>query len=344
MFPWRSVVLPWLVARLLVVPVMVLASPPESTLRIGNLISMDGQWFRLIALDWYDRPYVHGGFSEYPFFPLFPAAGGALMQLGVPSTAALAGLSWIASLLVLAGARQLAVRHLDARAADLAPWVMALAPGGLSMILGYSDAFYLAGLIWALVAVERRHWWLAGTLAAVATASRPNGVIAVAAVVVVAFGMRASARQVIALVAPSALVLVGWMAYLNWATGDPLVFWTAKTGWEEMTLVEFVTDPLYQPLAVFHVVTFVVFVVPYLMRFRSQPPAWGVVVVLTVAPPLALGVIGLARYSILAFPMAFATADVLARQRPWVRILGLVVGAIALVALARLVVIRSWVP
>jgi hypothetical protein len=221
---------------------------------------------------------------------------------------------------------------------------MALAPGGLSMILGYSDSFYLAGLIWALVAVERRHWWLAGTLAAVATASRPNGVIAVAAIVVVALGMRASARQLAALVAPSVAVLVGWMAYLEWATGDALVFWTSKAGWEEMTLVEFVTDPLFQPLAVFHVVAFVVFVVPYALRFRSQPPAWGVIVVLTIAPPLALGVIGLARYSVLAFPMAFATAEVLSRQRLWIRVLGLTVGAIALVALARLVVVRSWVP
>ena len=344
MFPWRSVLLPWLVARVLVVPVMVLGSPPDSTVRIPNLITMDGQWFRLIALDWYDRPYVPGGFSEYPFFPLFPATGGALMQLGVPSTLALAGLSWFAALLVLAGARQLALRHLSSSAADLAPWVMALAPGGLSMILGYSDSFYLAGLIWALVAVEQRHWWLAGVLAAVATASRPNGVIAVAAIVVVAIGVRASVRQVLALVVPSAAVLVGWMVYLNWATGDPLVFWTAKAGWDEMTLIEFVTDPLHQTLAVFHVVTFVVFVVPYLMRVRTHPPAWGVIVFLTVVPPLALGVVGLARYVVLAFPMAFATADVLSRQRTWVRILGLAVAAIALVALARLVVVRSWVP
>ena len=79
------------------------------------------------------------------------------------------------------------------------------------------------------------------------------------------------------------------MTYLHWATGDPLVFWTAKAGWDEMTLVEFVADPLYQPLAVFHVVTFLVFVVPYLMRFRTQPPAWGVIVLLTVVAAARAG-------------------------------------------------------
>ena len=44
---------------------------------------MDGQWFRMIAIDWYDRPYQPGAWSEYPFFPLFPAVAGALMKGGM---------------------------------------------------------------------------------------------------------------------------------------------------------------------------------------------------------------------------------------------------------------------
>lgn len=127
-FPFRSVVLPWLIVRILIVPVLVVNAP--STVRLGNLLAMDGGWFRLIALDWYDRPYVPGGFSEYPFFPLFPAAGGALMQLGVPSTVALAGLSWIAALVAMAGARLLALRHFGGRTASLAPWCWRSPRGG----------------------------------------------------------------------------------------------------------------------------------------------------------------------------------------------------------------------
>ena len=81
------------------------------------------------------------------------------MRVGVPSTVALAGLSWVAALLAMAGARLLAARHVDERAGDLTPWVIALAPGALTLVLGYSDAFFLAALVWAVVAVDHRRWW-----------------------------------------------------------------------------------------------------------------------------------------------------------------------------------------
>ncbi len=74
------------VARLLVVPALLLTRRPAGPL-IDRLIWMDGQWFRLIAIDWYDRPYVDGRWSEYPFFPLFPTLGGAADEArAVPPT------------------------------------------------------------------------------------------------------------------------------------------------------------------------------------------------------------------------------------------------------------------
>jgi hypothetical protein len=338
------VVLPWILARLLVVPVLIFGSPHGGGTRPQWLLVMDGGWFRLIALDWYDRHDGIGGISEYPFFPLFPAAGGVLMRLGVPSTVALAGLSWAAALIAMAGARLLAIRHVGEGAGRLTPWVIALAPGGLSLILGYSDAFYLAALIWALVAVDHRRWCLAGVLAALATASRPNGAIAMIAVVVVAVGVRAGWRQLAALVLPSIGFLAVWMVYLDVTTGDPMLFWTAKSGWIEMTLFEFVVDPLHQRLALTHIVLLLIFLIPYAMRFRSQPPAWAVVVLLGVLPALALGVVGVARYAVLAFPIPIAFADVLSGKPRWVVAVVLSALAVCLMIFARLVVTKSWVP
>ena len=75
MFPFGAVVLPWIVARLLVVPVMIFRSPHGGGTYPQWLLAMDGGWFRLIALDWYDRHDGVGGISEYPFFPLFPRRG-----------------------------------------------------------------------------------------------------------------------------------------------------------------------------------------------------------------------------------------------------------------------------
>ena len=40
LFAFRSVVLPWLLARLVVVPVLIVDSPPDGTLRVGNLLAI----------------------------------------------------------------------------------------------------------------------------------------------------------------------------------------------------------------------------------------------------------------------------------------------------------------
>ena len=248
-------VLPWLIARLLTVPVLTLSG----TRGPGQLIAMDGQWFRLIAIDWYDRPYAEGFWSEYPFFPLLPAVAGGLMKLGLGPTTALAGLSWAASLAALAGAYRLAIRHLPPRAASWAPWFIAIAPGALTMVLGYADSLFLAGAIWALVLADDRRWWAAGVVAVVATSSRPNGFVAVIALVVTVFVARAGARALAAVAVPSLLFLGAWGWYLWWATSDPLVFWSAKDAWDEISLAQLVDTPLAPRTrgALFHVAALV---------------------------------------------------------------------------------------
>ena len=76
----------------------------------------------------------------------------------MPSTVALAGLSWLASLLAFAAIHRLAAVHAGPAAATWAVWFVALSPGALSLVLGYSDAFYLAALAWALVFAGQARW------------------------------------------------------------------------------------------------------------------------------------------------------------------------------------------
>ena len=344
LFPFRAVVLPWCVARLVTVPFLV-GTTPGRTFYAGSLLSMDGNWFRMIAVDWYDRPYNAGAWSEYPFFPLFPAAGGALMKVGMPSTIALAGLSWLASLLAFAAIYRLAVVHAGPAAARWSVWFVALAPGALSLVLGYSDAFYLAALAWALVFAGQRRWGVAGVAAAVATASRPNGWIAVVAVLVVVVRTDRSWRAVLTAVAPSAVFMIGWCWYLDWATGDPFVFWAAKSAWDETSIIEWAHHPMAVQLELFHVAWFSVALVFYVRRVAQQPPEWLVITVLTVAPAMAFGVVGLARYAVLAFPMQIAVADSLSRRSPnWVIWVALACSAIGLGYFAHAVVAHTWLP
>ena len=71
--PLSTVVLPWIVARVIVVVAMRLPAQPAS-LRFGRLTLLDGQWFQQIATRWYDGPYTPGLWSSYPFFPALPDA------------------------------------------------------------------------------------------------------------------------------------------------------------------------------------------------------------------------------------------------------------------------------
>jgi hypothetical protein len=344
-FPWRAVVLPWIVARVVVVGTMMLPAEPRQ-IHLQRLILLDGQWFRIIAMKWYDGPYVHGHPSTFPFFPLYPALVGGAWRLGAPLWPTMVGLSWLFALIAMAGAYRLARRHLPATAAPWATWFLVLAPGAITMVMAYSDALYLAGLVWALVLAEDRRWWAAGFVAAIATAARPNGWIAVVALVVTVAVSRAGWRALVAVVAPSTMFLACWCWYLWSVTGDPLVFYDAKSAWQEIRLGDLLDDPFSgrHSAALFHFLFAVAGLVFWALRARRQPPAWAAIVVLGVVPSLQLGLEGVARYAILAFPVPFAVADVLTARGRVAAGAGLVVSGAGLVALAYLVVAKTWLP
>ena len=96
--------------------------------------------------------------------------------------------------------------------------------------------------------------------------------------------------------------------------------------------------------ALFQLLVTIVVVIPFLLRIRSQPPAWISIVVLGVLPSLLLGLEGLARYAILAFPLPFAAADVLASRGKAIAAVGLGASGAGMIAMAYLAVTRTWLP
>ena len=60
---------------------------------------------------------------------------------------------------------------------------------------------------------------------------------------------RSSRMPVVAVAVPSVAFFFGWCAYLDWATGDPFVFWSAKDAWIELSLPSLLADPLEDPFA-----------------------------------------------------------------------------------------------
>jgi hypothetical protein len=347
--PWRPVLLAWLVSRVLaVVVLMVIGSrtPPEPD--ITRLILMDGGWYKHIAAHGYGPPPFPGVWSVWPFFPLYPAIVSALHALGSPYSLAQIAVSTGALLVALAGLWRLAQRHVSRTAATYAVWITALFPGAITFAMGYPDALFLAAAVWAFLFIEERRPLAAGLAALLATATRPNGfIVAASLIVAVLVQARLDRRRtdrviksVAAVVAPSVAFLVGWMAVCWYHTGDPLVFYSAKSAWIEYTVFE---APQHWP-AVFHLILAALLLVPFLVLIRRQPPSWIVLVALTIVPSLFLGVVGLGRYAVQCFPLPIAAGALMEHTSARVNRLLLVGSAAGVVVWGLLIIKASYVP
>lgn len=211
------------------------------------VIRWDGDWYLTIAAHGYA---ASSGISPTPranFFPLYPLLVATLRQIGTPLL--------LASVIVSVGAFTVAL-YLLARLAELerprwnadAPRSavtltvvsLAVSPFSFFFSAAYAESVYLAVSVGAFLCGRRGRWWLAGTLAGLASAARAPGVLLFAPLVVLyLYGPRADLapdradgdwrpryrlRRDFAglLLAPAGLA--AYSAYLGLAGGDPLAF------------------------------------------------------------------------------------------------------------------------
>jgi hypothetical protein len=347
LFPWRPVVLAWFVSRVIsIVVLMVLGARHAPRPDITRLVMWDGGWYQIIAHTGYGTPPVPDVWTPWPFFPLYPGLVRALHVVGAPYSLAQVVIANAATLVALAGVWRLARRHVSAAAATYAVWITALFPGALTFAMGYPDSLFLAGSVWAFVLLEDRRLVAAGLVALVATASRPNGAVVVVALLVALWyqredrGDRDLGRSIAVVAGPSVAFLAIWCAVCWYLTDDPLVFFTAKQAWHEYTLFEWAGHAD----ATLHIALGLLLMVPFVVQIRRQPPAWIVLVALSILPSMFLGVIGLARYAVQCFPLAIAAGSTLERATPKIGRLALLASAAGLVAFGLLVTRESYVP
>jgi hypothetical protein len=346
LIPWRPVLLAWAVSRVLTVFVLMVVgarTPPHPD--ITRMVMWDGGWYQAIATHGYGAPPIDGVWSVWPFFPLYPVLVSGLHLLGSPYSLAQVVVANAALLVALAGVWRLARRHVSVTAATYAVWITALFPGAITFTMGYPDSLFLAGAVWAFVLLEERRPVASGVAALVATATRPNGfVVAISLAVAVVVQHRRRDREqfrvLVAAVAPSVAFLAVWMAVCWYHTGDPLVFFSAKSAWVEYTLVE---APTYLPASL-HVLMAVLLAAPFVIAIRRQPPAWVVLVALSLLPSLALGVVGLGRYAVQCFPLAIAAGALLDRWGTRAARLVVAASAAGVAGWALLITQHSYVP
>jgi hypothetical protein len=197
--------------------------------------SWDGNlYFQIIDDGYLEFPADRGTFAFFPLYPLISRALASLPGLGALEAGLLVGT--VAGCAAAIGIWVLCRRLLDPATADRAVALFAFFPGSFVLSMLYSEGLMIAlsaGCLWALV---RHQWLLAGVLAALATASRPNAIALIAACAWAAGAAILSRREWRSLVAP-ALAPVGILAFfgLLWAkTGDPLTWFVVQRElWKE---------------------------------------------------------------------------------------------------------------
>lgn len=236
-----------------------------STFIVQVLDSWDGNWYMEIARGGYPqsipRPITYYQVeARAAFFPLYPMLVSAFDRV-LPGSEVFAGVFVNALLGAMAVymVGRLAREVFGIRPAERTMILMAVFPGSFVLSFAYSEALLIFLAAGCLLALYRRQWLLAGLVAALATATRPNGVAVAAACGVAALMAIWQRREWRALIAP-ALAPLGFIAfqwYLRVHTDEPWAWFRVQTeAWAEGTsfgatalqdTFGFLTHPLNSP-------------------------------------------------------------------------------------------------
>ncbi|MFI6878543.1 hypothetical protein ACIBL6_34430 [Streptomyces sp. NPDC050400] len=204
--------------------------------------SWDSLWYAGIATHGYGARTLHfeAGVvhSDLAFFPLYPAlirAVHTVLPIGAGGAALL--LAWAATLAAALGIHRIG-EHLHGRTvATLLVVLWGLLPHSVVLSMAYTEPLLTALAAWSLYAVLTGRWLWAGTLAALAGLSRPNGFAVAAAVLATAAYeiVRRRGRVPHRLWTGAALAPLGWASYVLWVgirKGDPLGgYFAVQRGW-----------------------------------------------------------------------------------------------------------------
>ncbi len=327
-----SVTSPWILSRVLVLIALWLCTFTVST--FASLLAWDGAWYRDIAR----LGYAGAGEGAIRFFPLWPLLGRAVAAVTAQAPGpVLVALANLAALAYLALARRAALAvGVGEDAALLVPAVVAFAPAGAVLVMGYTEALFGVLVAIVLVTAPRRQWLPAAVAGLAAGALRPTGVLLALPVLLEAGRQLATTRgrelaaRAVAVGAP-VLGLAGYLGWAGWVDGDPLLPFRSQL--DPHLRAGVVVDPvtslvaglreLAQGTVSVNVITHLVFVPVTLALLvvcvRRLPLSWSAFAAATVFLALtATSFRSFERYAASALPLLVALAIVLAEHR-WLR-------------------------
>jgi hypothetical protein len=197
---------------------------------LASLSSWDGFYYLDIAQRGYAVGPVNGPYPNTVFFPLYPVLIRVVHDL--------TGIDWVVAAVVLSNVALAASVAVFARLGAavvgprglLAAVLLCFAPGGTAFSMVYADSLFLLASIGSFLAVERGSVRWAGVLYAIATLSRPVGILLGLPLLILALRRRGRRIDLLALAGGPA-ALLAFAAYQGLAVGDPLAFVNGQAAW-----------------------------------------------------------------------------------------------------------------
>ncbi len=292
------------------------------------LTSWDGKWYLEIVRNGYPREIPAGitYFQEEAraaFFPVYPLVvrGVDVVLPGGDTMASLVTnlvLGLIAVVLVGLLARELTDNEVAARAMVL----FAVFPGSFVLSFAYSEAMLIVLAAGCLLLLVREQWITAGLVAALATATRPNGLALVAACAVASFLAIRARRDWRSLAAPilAPLGFIGFQWWLGLHAGERLPwFRVQREAWAEGTsfggtaisnTLSFLTHPLASPTDALTAASLLALLAGVYAAWKRRLP-WPIVAYVAVVVALMLipaTVTARPRFVFTAFPLVIPVA------------------------------------
>jgi hypothetical protein len=188
--------------------------------------------------------------DSHAFLPAYPILIRVFSPIFGYRYAALV-VAWAAALIAIWGVLDVARRYVSFEAACMAALLLAWNPASIFFVAGYPEGLLVAAMVWSLRFCLDGRWWLAATLATVASISMPQGVVAAP---VLGLAVLLGDRRWIGLLRAVFFALLGELGLLGFyvycwvTTGNPLIFESAtKSGWHSQ-----ITYPFHTVLSDLH--------------------------------------------------------------------------------------------
>jgi hypothetical protein len=220
---------------------------------------------------------------------------------------------------------------LPRRDAERAAVLCAVFPLAYVFSMVYPESLVLGLAAVTGLAAIRRRWLVAASCAALATLTRPEGIMLVVPLAALVVSQRrqlapSEAGRALAAVLAAPAALASFLAYLGWTLHDPFAWSRAQQAWGRSfrpdgllhALTHFSRASAAQPWLYRDVAFFAVYVLLFTVAWRAGlPRAWILAGAMIVLVPLASGSFESdGRFGLLAVPVYWGLA--VATRKPWV--------------------------